>query len=264
MDQAPATIDRDVVEQPLQRPLPAPCEAFVDFPNLFGNMDMNGTIPTELQNGRQLFWRDRPQRVRCEPDHRALLPRHGAAARLQQPRKAVDAIDETLLAPIGCAITEAGMGVEDRQQCQADAAGLRRSRDALGQFANVGIGRARHVVMDIMKFAHPGEARFQHLDIGLGCHRLDIIGGHAADKAVHEIAPCPETIGGGAPDFGQPGHAALKSMAVQIGHAGKSDAVALIAGLRGNARLDADEPAPIERHPDLAGPALRQQSLFKE
>ena len=28
--------------------------------------------------------------------------------------------------------------------------------------------------------------------------------------------------------------------------------------------LDADEPAPVERQPDLAGPALRQQRLLKE
>jgi hypothetical protein len=48
MDEAPATIDRDMVEQPLQRPLAAPSDAFVDLPGLFGNMHMYGTIPIKL------------------------------------------------------------------------------------------------------------------------------------------------------------------------------------------------------------------------
>src|SRR5580698_1170826 len=53
-------------------------------------------------------------------------------------------------------------------------------------------------------------------------------------------------------------------MAVQIGHARNSDPMALIAGLRRRVDLDADEPALVGHHPDVADPALRQQRFLKE
>ncbi len=50
MNQTPAAVDRRVIEQPLQRPLPAPLEAFIDFPRLLGDVNMNWTIPGEGQD----------------------------------------------------------------------------------------------------------------------------------------------------------------------------------------------------------------------
>ena len=78
-------------------------------------------------------------------------------------------------------------------------AGLRGSRDALGQLADIAIGRAGDIVMDVVKFPDPGKSRLQHLDIGLRRHRLDIVGRHAADEAIHQLAPGPETVGGRCP-----------------------------------------------------------------
>ena len=242
VNQAPATIDRDMIEQPLQRPLAAPGEAFLDFPDLFGDVDMDRAGAIELQQCGQLFQRYRPQRVRGDPDHCARLRCHGPAARFQQPCKAVEVVDETTLARFGRPTAETGMGVEHRQQGQADTARLCRCRNPLGQFGRIGITRARDVMMEIVKFADPGKTRFQHLDIGLRRHRLDIVGGHAADKAIHQFAPAPETVGGVSPDFGQAGHAALKSMAVQIGHAREPDAVTLVTGRCARTGFDAGEP----------------------
>ena len=65
MNKAPAAIDRDVVEQPLQRTLSTPREAFVNFPGLLGDMHMNGAIRIQLQQRQKFFRRYGAQRVWC-------------------------------------------------------------------------------------------------------------------------------------------------------------------------------------------------------
>jgi len=136
---------------------------------------------------------------------------------------------------------------------------------ALGQFGDIGIGRTRHLVMDVVKFTDPGESRLQHLHIGLRRHpprcRRRSCGRRSGYITSRQV---PETIGGIARcDFSEAGHAALKGVTVQIGYAGKSDRMTLIAGLRQNAGLDADEPAGIDRDPDIASPALRSSACSK-
>ena len=104
-------------------------------------------------------------------------------------------------ATIRCASAETGMGVKHRQQCQADTRCLCRGCDALGQLTDVVVSRAGYIVMNVVKFADPRETSFEHLGIGLRRYRLDVIGGHAAGEAIHQLPPGPEIVGGGTPDF---------------------------------------------------------------
>ncbi len=117
VDQAPATIDRDMIEQPLQRTLAAPGHAFLDFPGLFGDMDMNRTVADQAA-AIAVSSSGVTARSECgaSPTTAPWLRRHGAAARFHQPRKAIDAVDETTLARFGRPSAETGMGVKHRQQ----------------------------------------------------------------------------------------------------------------------------------------------------
>jgi hypothetical protein len=82
MNETPAAIDRRVVEQPLQRTLPAPRDAFIDLSGLLGDVNVDRACACQRDNGVKFPRGDRPQRVRRETNQRPLKPRHGAAARL--------------------------------------------------------------------------------------------------------------------------------------------------------------------------------------
>ena len=117
-------------------------------------------------------------------------------------------------------------------------------RDARGHLGDVGIGLPVRVVVEVVELADAREAGLQHLDIELGGDRLDLLGRHRQREAVHHLAPGPEAVGAGAARFGQARHAALEGVAVQIGHAGQQDRVALVAGFgRRTRRYGGDAPA---------------------
>src|SRR5260370_20249831 len=118
--------------------------------------------------------------------------------------------------------------------------------------------------MDVMKLADPSKSSLQHLDIGLRRHRLDFLGVHASDEAIHQLAPGPETVRGCSPNLGKPRHSTLEGVTVQIADSGKPDPVALVAGLGPRAVRDARDPAVGNRDPDVARPALRQQGFVEE
>ena len=135
----------------------------------------------------------------------------------------------------------------------------RRRRNPFGQFGDVGIGRAVGRVMQIVKFADAGEAGLQHLDIGLGRNGFDIFGREAVEEAVHDLAPGPEIVAFRSARLGQPRHAALEGVAVQIGEARNRDGVARVVGLGRDAGFDAQDFSAIQRQPDIIGPAIRQK-----
>ena len=227
-------------------------------------MHMNGACAIQLQNRCEFVRRHRAQRVRSKPEDRALLAGNGPSAGRHQLRKSIYGVDETPLVLLGCTTAETRMSIEHRQQRESDTGGLRRRYNALRQFADVGIMCARRVVMNIMKLADAGESGLQHFNVGLCRDRLNIVGGHAANKAVHHFAPGPETVRRAAPDFREPRHATLERMTVQIGHAGKPDPVMFITRIRRGFRFDAGESAILHRQPDVTCPALRQQRFIKE
>ena len=156
---------------------------------------------------------------------------------VDEPREAVEIVDEPPLLRPRRRAAEIRVRVEDRQQRQADA-GRRapRRRCASAISADRGVGRAVRRVVQIVEFADAGEARLQHLDIGLRGDRLDLVGRHRQREAVHRLAPGPETVGAGAAMLGQARHGALEGVAVQVGDAGHGDRVALVAVARRRAR----------------------------
>ena len=68
MDQAPAPIEGRMFEQPLNRPPARPGDAFLDFPDLFGGVDMHRPAFGQRHDGRQFVRRHRPQAVRRDTD----------------------------------------------------------------------------------------------------------------------------------------------------------------------------------------------------
>ena len=154
------------------------------------------------------------------------------------------------------------MGVEDRQQRQRNAGRGGGRRDPLGHLGDVGVGLSVAVVVQIVELANAAEAGFQHLDIELGGDRLDLFGRHRQREAVHHLAPAPETVGRRPARLGEPGHAALERVAVQVGHRRNDDRVALVTRLR--AAIPASTPmmsALVDRDADVATPSRRQAAL---
>ena len=132
-----------------------------------------------------------------------------------------------------------------------------RRRDALGHLGEVGVGRSVAVVVQIVELADAREAGLQHLDIELRCDRLDLVRRHRQREAVHHLAPAPETVGRRAAQFGQPGHAALEGVAVQVGHAGSTIAWrSSPAAAQRRARRRRSRPSG-ERDPHIVVPSRR-------
>ncbi len=96
--------------------------------------------------------------------------------------------------------------------------------DARGHFAEIGVGPAVDIVMEIVKLADRGEAGLQHLHVGEGSDRLHVIGRQPVEEAIHHLAPGPEAVSRRTAPLGEPSHAALEGMAMQIGKAGNGDA----------------------------------------
>ena len=124
------------------------------------------------------------------------------------------------------------MGIEYRQQGQRDARPRSGRHDALAHLGDVGVVAAVAVVMQIVEFADAREARFQHFDVELRGDRFDLIWRHRQRKAIHDLAPAPETVGRWPARFRQARHAALECVAVKVGHCRQEDAAAFVAGLR--------------------------------
>ncbi len=199
-------------------------------------MNVDRTVAGERDDGGDLGGRRRAQRVRRDADRADAL--HQRATAVDQPREAIEFGDEaTLLGPRRRA-AEGRVGVEDRQESQADPRALRRCRDAAGQFRRRRIGCAVGRVMQIVELADRGEARLQHLDVELGGDRLDVVRRHGEREAVHGLAPGPKGVGRVAAALGEPRHAALEGVRVQVAQRGRQDRAALVTGARRNCALD--------------------------
>ena len=97
------------------------------------------------------------------------------AARFEQPREAVDVVDEAALARL----RRLRRRSRHARRTPAAASGRCRSRSAAAAMraaisAEVGIGRAVAVVVQVVELADRGEAGLQHLDIELRGDRLDL------------------------------------------------------------------------------------------
>ena len=176
----------------------------------------------------QLFRRDGAQAVGRHP-HPGVRQSGGQGAAIgDKGRIAVEVGDEPSLTFGRRQAAEAGMGVEDRQQGQADARRLGRRRDPGRNLRPVGVRRAGRVVVEVVELRHPGEAALQHFGEGQGRDGLDLVRPAPIQKPVHQTPPRPEVVIGRPPRLGQTGHGALKGVAVQIGDARQGHAAALV------------------------------------
>ncbi|MNV63552.1 hypothetical protein D3C71_1561530 [compost metagenome] len=133
--------------------------------------------------------------------------------------------------------------------------------DALGHFGTVGVGRTIRAVVQVMELTDPGEAGFQHFHIGLLGDRLHRLGLQMRQEAVHQLAPAPEAVAAVAADLGQPGHAALEGVAVQVAQARQRDRQRGIARLGRHTFGHLKERAALAEDAHIARPAVRQQCV---
>ena len=118
--------------------------------------------------------------------------------------------------------------------------------------------------MEIVELADRGEARLQHLHVGEGGDRLDVVGRKPAEETVHHLAPGPEAVGARTAPFGQRGHAALEGVAMQVRQARNGDAGDVLGALaRGAGRDRGDDPVG-DGDANVARPARRQQRVVEE
>ena len=85
--------------------------------------------------------------------------------------------------------------------------------------AEIVIGRAARLMVQIVEFADRGITGFQHFHLNKSANRLDIaLASAGIQKAEHDLTPGPETVARlvGATLFTHAGHRALKRMAVQV------------------------------------------------
>ena len=116
-------------------------------------------------------------------------------------------------------------------------------------------------MVQVVEFADAGEAAFQHFHVGVGGDGLHRVRAQMGQEAVHQFAPAPEAVTVTAADLGQPGHAALEGVAVQVGQARHQDADAGVTVLRALPRADRGDAAVLNLQADITGPALGQQRV---
>ena len=169
----------------------------------------------------ELVRRHRAQRMRRDAKAGARQPVDVSAARLHQRGEAVEIGEKARLPAARRPSAAAAMGIEARQQRQADAGRRGGGDDARRGLGGIGVARAVGRIVQVVELADRGEARFQHLDVGQRRDRLDVVGGHPRQEAVHHLAPGPEAVVLRTMPLGEAGHGALEGMAVHVRHAGQ-------------------------------------------
>ena len=153
--------------------------------------------------------------------------------------------------------------VEDGQQGQTDSGFRCRGDDTVRELGEMIVGRASRLMMDVVKLRHGGKSGLQHLHLGEGGDRLDLLRTEPFEKAVHQPAPGPEAVVrvGTAP-LGQTGHGALKGVAVQVDRPGEK--YAETSPLWRRAGNDLGNPAVlVDVHANVALPSLARQRLLR-
>lgn len=267
MDEAPMLVDGQSVEQQFDRTFAAPGQAVLDLPGLFGDVDVHRAAIRQRQDRGDLLRRGGAQTMRRNTDDGVRQGRHGPPAGLDQPTVPFDIVDESALTGRRGLPAEAGMGIEDREQGERDACRRCRRGDPRRKLGDIAVGRALGVVVNVVKLADAREAAFEHLQKGLRCDGLDIVGSHAVDEAIHRVAPGPEavlaTIKTRPALLGETRHAALEGMAVQVGQARQADFVALVPGLSRCAACNGVDATIDQGESHIVGPAFGQQQRME-
>ena len=266
VDQAPALVDRHFVEQPLNRTTAAPGKAVFHFLGLLCDVNVDRACDRgAFEDYAHLFRRRGAQRMDGIAERLAVV----AAERRQsfeQCEELIRIVQEGALAGVRGDSAEIGMGVEHRKMRKADASRFRSVQNAQRHFSRVCMRRAIGGVVQIVEFGDMAETALQHLHIELGGDRLDVVGVHEADSAVHFFPPCPEAVIAAAGHFGKACHGALEGVGMQVGNRRNqrpgNTFVAIADRLIG---LDRDDLAClIKRNGDVLRPAGRQKRMVGE
>ena len=176
-----------------------------------------------------------------------------------QPGKPVKIIAK---APLPCAqraAIAATILVMHRQQGQPDPALCGGGGDTPGHLRQIIIGRAVALMMEIVEFHAGGVACLQHFHLHQCGDGLHMIGRQLIHEVIHQSPPGPEIIRRiRSALLCQPGHGALKGMAVNIGRGGQQYAANVACG-RGICGDRDNGSAIVHIHPHIAGPASAQQ-----
>ncbi len=235
-----------MIEQPFDGTRSAPGHAVINLFQLLSDVQMQRRIWRKRHEGGELLRRDGAQAMRRDAHSGSIQSPHRAATRLEESCESVEIVDEAALPRPGRHAAEVTVRVEDRQQREPNAGILRRCSKARGEFTQVGVRFAAAIMMQVMKFTDSREARLQHLGKRKGADRLYIFRTQAFDKAVHEVAPGPETIGTRPRILCQSGHRALEGMTMHIGQSGQRDGMPLIVRAGFDTHLDSVNAAGLD------------------
>jgi hypothetical protein len=87
MDEAPPWVDAGMVEQPAHRTSAQRGDAVVDFPDLFGGVDVNGAIAGERAEFGEFVRRYGAEAMRGNADHLSLIRLDHLAAIVDEARE---------------------------------------------------------------------------------------------------------------------------------------------------------------------------------
>ena len=106
---------------------------------------------------------------------------------------------------------------QNRQQGQADAGFACRRNQCTRHRRRIRVRGPVRRVVQIVEFADVGVTGLQHLDIELGCNRLQLVQARSSPRGgVHRLAPAPETVVLAAAMLGKACHCALERVRVQV------------------------------------------------
>ena len=164
------------MEQPFDRPRARPGDAVLHFLDLLGDMDMDRPSFAIATTVGKLIRRHGPQAVRRDANAAIRQTLDSERQPSSSRSKLSTVIDEPALPLVRRRAAEGRMGIEDRQQRQADPRLGSGRGDPLRHFGNIGIGAAIDVVMQIVELADPRKACFQHFHIELAGNGFDMVG----------------------------------------------------------------------------------------
>src|SRR5579863_7966501 len=169
-------------------------------------MYMNRSVSVAADELREMLERNGAQRMRSDPDVASRGVADGSLQALDDASKSLQIGYEPALTRGRRRTAEIAGLVEDRQQGDVDAGGLRCRQMSYGELRRVIIECAVRVAVHVVEFSDAGEASFQHVSIGVGRDGFHVVRLELPEKAVHHLAPGPEVVGSmRTPTLGKPG-----------------------------------------------------------
>lgn len=202
--------------------------------------------------------------MRRDPDPRARQTGRVLARTLEKPREAVEVGHEASLPFAGERTPETALRIKHWQERQSDPDGRGRRHDPAGQLDRIAVGTPVRVVMKVVELADARETPLQHLEIGEGGDRLDVVRREAAEEAVHDLAPGPEAVGTGAAPFGEARHPALESVAMQVRNTRDGDPRNRPVAVGSGVPLDSRDQSALDPNSDVLGETGRQEGVAEQ